>query len=65
MRKRWREFGRYLLARANEGSTWRGIALLAAVAGARLQPDHTEAIVLVGLAVSGIIGALFPERKEP
>jgi general stress protein CsbA len=64
LRRKLNALGRYLLARAQEGSTWRGLALIASVLGASLKPEHTEAFVLTGLAASGVIGALFPERKD-
>jgi hypothetical protein len=64
LRRKLNALGRYVLARAQEGSTWRGLALIAGVVGAKLEPSQAEAFVLAGLAVSGVIGALFPERRD-
>jgi hypothetical protein len=64
LRRRLNALGTYLLTRAQEGSTWRGLALIAAVVGAKFDPSQTEAFVLAGLAVSGVVGALFPDRRD-
>lgn len=61
---RARRFWLYVLDRARESSTWRGVVVIAAAFGAKLEPDKWEAIVLVGLAASGLIGAALPDRKE-
>ena len=53
----------YLLARLKEPSTWRGLAVLATAAGVQMSPEQIAAIVPVGLAVAGAIGAFFPDRK--
>lgn len=53
----------YLLARLREASTWRGLVLVVAACGATLSPEQREATVLVGLALSGIIGAAMPDAK--
>ena len=53
----------YVLARAVESSTWRGMILVATAVGAKLTPDQTEAIVVVGLALAGMIGAALPDAK--
>lgn len=50
----------WLLDRAREPSTWRGLVLLATAAGVQIAPDVQEAIVTCGLAVAGLIGALTP-----
>jgi hypothetical protein len=56
----------YILARAQESSTWRGVVLLGSVAGAKLEPERAEALVLLGLALAGLIAVLFADaRKEP
>jgi hypothetical protein len=52
----------YLLNRANEVSTWRGVVLLLAATGSVLTPDQQELIVTLGIGVAGLIGALFPEQ---
>lgn len=50
----------WLIERAREPSTWRGLVLLATAAGVQIAPDVQEAIVTAGLAVAGLIGALTP-----
>jgi hypothetical protein len=62
MTARSRRILAFLRARAAESATWRGLALVATVLGAKLEPQHTEAIVLAGLFVSGILGAAFPDK---
>ena len=63
MRARVRRVLHYIKRQMTEPSTWRGVALLASVAGAKMKPDHIEAFVLIGLAVSGFIGAFWPDKK--
>jgi len=53
----------YLLARAQEPSTWRGLVLIATALGVVLSPDQQEAIVAGGLLVAGLIGAAVPDAK--
>lgn len=65
MKKQWRVVWQYIKARVQESSTWRGLALLGAVAGAKLDPQQTEAFVLLGLALSAVIALMFPDRKKP
>lgn len=55
---------RFILARAKEPSTWRGLALLAGAAGAALSPALNEAIIAAGIAVAGLIGVLVPDAGE-
>lgn len=56
----------YVLARAQESSTWRGVVLLTSAAGAKLEPERAEALVLIGLAVAGLIAVVFADaRREP
>lgn len=54
----------YLLARAQEPSTWRGLVLIATALGAALSLDQQEAIVAGGLLVAGLIGAAVPDAKS-
>ena len=55
----------YVLARLREPSTWRGIVALLTAAGVALTSDQAEAVIAIGLAVVGLIGALTPDIKEP
>lgn len=48
----------YLLDRAGEPSTWRGLALLLSAVGIGIEPDMMESITATGMAVSGLIGVL-------
>lgn len=48
----------YLIDRAKEPSTWRGIVLLLTAVGVPVAPAMSEAIVSVGLAVAGLIGVV-------
>ena len=48
----------YLINRAKEPSTWRGIVLLLSAVGVPVAPAMSEAIVSVGLAVAGLIGVV-------
>ena len=50
----------YLTARLKEPTTWRGIVLLATGAGIGVSPEQSDAIVALGLAIAGLIGALTP-----
>jgi hypothetical protein len=51
----------YLIDRAKEPSTWRGLALLAGAVGLHLSPDALPAI---GAMVSAIISVIEIFRKE-
>ena len=53
----------YILKRFSEASTWRGLVALVTATGIALSPDQTEAIVAVGLATIGVLGAFFPDSK--
>ena len=53
----------YLLSRLREPSTWRGLTLLATAVGITLTPDQQNAIVAVGLAVAGAVGAVLPDGR--
>ena len=52
----------YLLARAKESSTWRGIILLLTAIGVPIAPAMADSIVSVGLAVAGLIGVATPDK---
>lgn len=46
----------YILARAKEPSSWRGLVLVLTAIGVPLAPGVADAIISVGLAVAGLIG---------
>ena len=52
----------YLIARAKEPSTWRGIILLLTAAGVPIAPAMAESIISVGLAIAGLIGVATPDK---
>lgn len=52
----------YLLDRAKEPSTWRGIILVLTAAGVPIAPAMAESIISVGLAIAGLIGAVTPDK---
>ena len=51
----------YILARAKEPSTWRGLVLLLTAVGVPMAPVMAEAIISAGLAVAGLIGVVAPD----
>jgi len=46
----------YILARAKEPSTWRGFMLLLTAIGVPVAPELANAIITIGLAITGAIG---------
>lgn len=52
----------YLIERAKEPSTWRGLILILTAIGVPVAPDLGEAIVSVGLAIAGLIGVATPDK---
>ena len=52
----------YLLDRAREPSTWRGIILILTAAGVPIAPAMAESIISVGLAIAGLVGAITPDK---
>ena len=48
----------YLIDRAREPSTWRGVVLLLTAIGVPIAPELSEAIVSAGLGIAGLIGVL-------
>lgn len=53
----------YILDRAKEPSTWRGLILLLTAAGVPLAPELQSAIISVGLAIAGLIGVATPDQR--
>ena len=52
----------YILARAKEPSSWRGLIYLITAAGIPIAPAMADTIIAVGMAVAGLIGALTPGK---
>lgn len=52
----------YLLDRAKEPSSWRGLIMLLTAIGVPVAPAMADSIISVGLAVAGLIGALSPDK---
>lgn len=55
------ELKNYLLARLSEASTWRGIAMIATMAGA--PAGAVDPIVQFGLFLVGVLGVAFGDKK--
>lgn len=56
---------RFLLARAQEPSSWRGaILVLSGVVGVTIEPALALQIVSVGVSVAGLIGILTADKPE-
>lgn len=53
----------YLIDRMREPSTWRGLTLLLTAIGVPLAPGVADAVIALGLAVAGLIGAVVPDRR--
>lgn len=53
----------YLIDRMREPSTWRGLTLLLTAIGVPLAPGVADAVIALGLAVAGFIGAVTPDNR--
>ena len=53
----------YVINRAKEASTWRGIIMLLTAVGLKITPEMADAIISVGIAVAGLVGMLLPDSK--
>ena len=54
----------YLLDRAKEPSTWRGLVLIITSCGIAIGPEQIEAISFAGLFVAGLIGAATKDQPK-
>ena len=54
-------FGKFLIHRLKERSTWRGLILALASLGVTLDPALSEAIIALGLAAVGLAEMLLPD----
>ncbi|MFW9603393.1 MAG: hypothetical protein ACMV0F_00385 [Trichlorobacter sp.] len=53
----------YVVNRAKEASTWRGVIMLLTAVGLKITPETADAIIGVGIAVAGLVGMLLPDSK--
>lgn len=53
----------YIIARGKEGSTYRGLILIATSLGATLNPELSEAIIGAGVGIFGLLQVLRKEKK--
>jgi hypothetical protein len=53
----------YVVNRAKEASTWRGVVMLLTAVGLKITPEMADAIISVGIAVAGAVGMLLPDSK--
>lgn len=54
----------FIKARLKEPSTWRGMVLICTAFGVPIAPQMAEAIITIGLALSGGIGVLTSDSKS-
>jgi len=52
----------YIIERAREPSTWRGVILLLTAVGLPVAPELADAIVAAGLALAGLVGVLSADK---
>ncbi len=53
---------KFILDRAKEASTWRGLVYLLTAAGIPVAPEMSQAIIALGLALAGLIGVVSPDK---
>lgn len=53
---------KFFFNRLKEPSTWRGLTLLATIAGVSLSPEQKEAIITAGVALTALIGVFAPDK---
>ena len=53
----------YVVNRAKEASTWRGVVMLLTAVGLKITPEMADAIISFGIAVAGLVGMLLPDSK--
>lgn len=52
----------FLLERAKEPSTWRGLALFASALGITIKPEAIDYIAALGMGASGLIGMFTADK---
>ena len=55
---------RWACAQAREPSTWRGLVWMLTAAGISISPEIAVHLGATGMAIAGLIGALFPDRPR-
>jgi len=53
----WEKARIYLVERAKEASTWRGLCLMLTAFGVVINPEQIEVICATGLFIAGVLGA--------
>lgn len=54
----------YVKERLKEPSTWRGLVLICTAFGVPIAPQMAEAIITIGLALSGGIGVITSDNPK-
>lgn len=54
----------FFLDRLKEASTWRGIIAVLTACGISISPDLALKIIALGTGLAGMVGMLFPDKKE-
>ena len=62
MQERYARTLRYIVARARERSTWRGIIGLVTSLGVVIEPTKAVAIVTLAVGVASIVEMMLPEQ---
>lgn len=52
----------YILDRAKEASTWRGIILVLTAVGVPVAPALSDAIITFGLGLAGLVGVVTKDK---
>lgn len=57
--------GRFILARAQEPSSWRGLILaLSGIAGIAIEPALALHIISAGVSIAGLVGILTADKPD-
>lgn len=54
----------WMIAQLKQPSTWRGLVWILTVFGVLLTPEQTEAIVLAGMALAGLLGVFLNDAPR-
>lgn len=64
MNYRWYRIRDFLFAQLKDGTTWRGITLMLTACGAKVSPEHSEAIVIGGVFLAGLLAVIWPPSTK-